>query len=274
MDLQKAEQDIKAFLLKAGDYARDVQKTVKTNFKAGEQAVTEADLAISKMAQEDLAHWLEQENHLLIDEESIDKSPEEAFDQADYLWVLDPIDGTAGYAMGRLMWGVMLALVYRGKPVTGGIYLPVINRLLITENGTSWSINTQTGEKEELKAKAMALNSQTFVESYANEGIKTAAFGFNGKLWANTPEAAAQCFYSTLLNQSCGAVLVKGFSLWDIAAPMALAQNTGHQVFAFQEKEEWPLFRARDFRENWKLTQNYLMTHPDHYDFIAETLRA
>jgi myo-inositol-1(or 4)-monophosphatase len=41
-----------------------------------------------------------------------------------YLWVLDPIDGTANYAAGQPFYGLSLALLDRGEPVVGCLYVP------------------------------------------------------------------------------------------------------------------------------------------------------
>ena len=41
-------------------------------------------------------------------------------------WVLDPIDGTAGFLAGRAMFGTLIALVVEGWPVLGVIDQPVM----------------------------------------------------------------------------------------------------------------------------------------------------
>jgi len=44
---------------------------------------------------------------------------------AEYVWVLDPIDGTAAFIAGVPVFGTLIALLYRGTPVLGLIDLPV-----------------------------------------------------------------------------------------------------------------------------------------------------
>src|SRR5437879_4279721 len=41
--------------------------------------------------------------------------------QADYVWVLDPIDGTKSFIGGIPTFGTLIALTYRGQPVLGVI---------------------------------------------------------------------------------------------------------------------------------------------------------
>lgn len=45
---------------------------------------------------------------------------------ADYVWVLDPIDGTKNFASGSYQFGTLIALVHQGTPVLGIIDQPVL----------------------------------------------------------------------------------------------------------------------------------------------------
>lgn len=43
----------------------------------------------------------------------------------DYCWIVDPIDGTRAFSLGRSQWCVAAALVFRGRPVLSAVYQPV-----------------------------------------------------------------------------------------------------------------------------------------------------
>lgn len=43
---------------------------------------------------------------------------------AEYVWSVDPIDGTRSFITGHPLWGTLLALLHRGKPVVGVIDIP------------------------------------------------------------------------------------------------------------------------------------------------------
>ena len=45
---------------------------------------------------------------------------------ADYVWVLDPIDGTKAFITGLPIFGTLIALLHRGKPVLGVIDQPIL----------------------------------------------------------------------------------------------------------------------------------------------------
>lgn len=53
---------------------------------------------------------------------------------AEYVWVLDPIDGTKSFISGALSFGTLIALLKHGKPIIGVINHPILNEFLIGDN--------------------------------------------------------------------------------------------------------------------------------------------
>lgn len=51
------------------------------------------------------------------------------------VWVIDPVDGTNNFAHGRDSFGVIVALVKKGRTVAGCIHDPVKNITVIGEEG-------------------------------------------------------------------------------------------------------------------------------------------
>ena len=45
---------------------------------------------------------------------------------ADYVWTLDPIDGTRAFILGMPLWGTLVGLQYQGKPLLGLMDQPFI----------------------------------------------------------------------------------------------------------------------------------------------------
>ena len=50
---------------------------------------------------------------------------------AEWVWVLDPIDGTKSFISGVPLWGTLIALLHQGQPVLGAIHQPVLHQLMI-----------------------------------------------------------------------------------------------------------------------------------------------
>jgi myo-inositol-1(or 4)-monophosphatase len=60
--------------------------------------------------------------------------------EAEFVWVLDPIDGTRAFAAATPLFGTLIALLHRGQPVLGAIHQPVLRQLLIGD-GAATSLN-------------------------------------------------------------------------------------------------------------------------------------
>lgn len=56
-------------------------------------------------------------------------------------WVLDPIDGTAGFLAGRPLFGTLIALVVEGFPVLGIIDQPVLGERWVGAAGRATTLN-------------------------------------------------------------------------------------------------------------------------------------
>jgi myo-inositol-1(or 4)-monophosphatase len=59
---------------------------------------------------------------------------------AEFVWVLDPIDGTKSFITGVPLWGTLIALLHHGQPVLGAIHQPVLGQLMLGD-GTTTTLN-------------------------------------------------------------------------------------------------------------------------------------
>jgi myo-inositol-1(or 4)-monophosphatase len=69
-------------------------------------------------------------NHGIIGEEFGSERPE-----AEYVWVLDPIDGTKSFISGMPAWGTLVALLRSGEPVFGMMNQPFIGERFSGDGG-------------------------------------------------------------------------------------------------------------------------------------------
>ncbi|HSG94715.1 MAG TPA: histidinol-phosphatase [Afifellaceae bacterium] len=60
---------------------------------------------------------------------------------AEWVWVLDPIDGTRGFICGIPLWGTLIGLRHEGEPVLGMISQPILNERFFgsADGSTYWS---------------------------------------------------------------------------------------------------------------------------------------
>lgn len=95
--------------------------------KADDSPVTVADREIERR----LRDYIEKKypQHGIVGEES--GSTQE---QSEFVWVLDPIDGTKSFITGVPLFGTLIALMHENQPILGAIYLPVQDELLLGDN--------------------------------------------------------------------------------------------------------------------------------------------
>ncbi|MFP4353109.1 MAG: inositol monophosphatase family protein, partial [Puniceicoccaceae bacterium] len=56
----------------------------------------------------------------------------------EFVWILDPIDGTKSFVHGVPLFGTLVGLLHRGRPVVGLIHQPILGRLAVGDNRRAW----------------------------------------------------------------------------------------------------------------------------------------
>ena len=98
----------------------------------GEGPVSAADLAVNRWLLDGLEQAFPQAPWTLLSEETAKEqlTAGEPLD-AEWLWILDPLDGTKDFLQGTGEYAVHLALAHRGEPVVGVVLLPEMEQLWI-----------------------------------------------------------------------------------------------------------------------------------------------
>ncbi|MBI2353064.1 inositol monophosphatase [Candidatus Dependentiae bacterium] len=97
-------------------------------FQKGASIVTEVDLKSEQLLKEKLQQLLP--NSGFIAEESGGDHQEN-----EYVWVIDPLDGTKNFERGNPYFCVSVTLQYRQKPVLAVIYAPALQDLFYAQLG-------------------------------------------------------------------------------------------------------------------------------------------
>jgi len=106
----------------------------KVQIKPDNSYVTETDLAIEARLREMIDSTYP--NHGVFGEEYGKRN----IDQ-DYVWVLDPIDGTAAFVAGIPVYGILIGLAREGKPYLGVIDHPATDQRWIGVSGAMALMN-------------------------------------------------------------------------------------------------------------------------------------
>lgn len=112
---------------------RNLQEGQVREKKPG-QLVTEADVEAERVLARRLTELLPA---AVVGEEGVDADPNllSALERPGPVWVIDPVDGTGNFAMGRKRFAVLVALVIDGRTVAGWIHDPVPDRTVVAVAG-------------------------------------------------------------------------------------------------------------------------------------------
>lgn len=96
--------------------------------------VTQADFASDKAIREVITKNCP--DHGIVSEEDT-----EVIGDADYKWIIDPIDGTVNFANGIPLCCVSIGLEYKGEMVLGAVYNPIMKEFFFAEKGKGATLN-------------------------------------------------------------------------------------------------------------------------------------
>lgn len=145
---------------------------------------------------------------------------------AEWVWVIDPIDGTKSFVGGRPIFGTLVALLHRGAPVLGVIDQPVIGDRWVGAAGRRTLFNGRPASVRSCPGglDAAAL-STTSPDLFA--GDDRAAFQ---RLSARTKVTVygGDCYSYGLLAAGFGDLVVEsGLKLYDFAALVPVVTGAG-----------------------------------------------
>ena len=115
--------------------------------------VTEADRAAEAVMRRLIKYHFPQ--HGIVGEEFGNER-----EDAEYVWVLDPIDGTKSFIGGFPIWGTLIALLHKGAPVFGMMHQPYIGERFSGDNGSA-QYSGPSGERKLTVRRCASLKEAT-----------------------------------------------------------------------------------------------------------------
>ena len=98
-------------ILKDSDYKNNILKNNNT-----EDPVTIADLKVNEIIIQRIKEKYKDINWEILSEENVKLSPFKNDKKTEWIWVLDPLDGTKDFIQGTCNYAMLLALNYKQKP--------------------------------------------------------------------------------------------------------------------------------------------------------------
>jgi len=230
MQLKEFTQFIYTLTEKSADVIRPyfAQANLAVEVKEDQTLVTQADreaeAAMRALIRKAYPH------HGILGEEF---GPENA--SAEFVWTLDPIDGTISFASGCPLFGTLIGLLHDDRPILGAIHHPILNQLCIGNN-TETTLNGRTVQLREVHDLSKATLLTTDIASIGKYQKKK---GFERLLQkARLFRTWGDC-YGYLLVASGGADIMLDpiMNPWDIIPLIPIIRGAGGVITTWSGSE-------------------------------------
>jgi myo-inositol-1(or 4)-monophosphatase len=107
---------VEDWLREAGEIALTQRKVLEISTKPDNTLVTNADRKIETFLLEKITQTYP-EHQVLAEEGGVRRG------NSEFLWAIDPIDGTRAFASGLPIWGISIGILHDGEPYAGALYM-------------------------------------------------------------------------------------------------------------------------------------------------------
>ena len=198
------------------------------DMKADASFVTDTDKAIEKRMREVIADAYP--NHGVFGEEFENTNLD-----AEFVWVLDPIDGTAPFIAGIPVYGTLIGLAWNGKPFVGVMDHPATSDRWTGVVHTFAKRNGKTA-----KVKPCADLSKAFVTCSSPDFMSRSELGRFNNLRKQVPyvQYGGSCFaYGMLASGRTDIAIDCGYAPFDVFANAAVISGAGGHMTDWDGRE-------------------------------------
>jgi histidinol phosphatase-like enzyme (inositol monophosphatase family) len=179
-------------------------------------------------------------------------------EKGDYLWIVDPIDGTTNFHSHVPIFATAIALYEKGEPVLSVINLPMWKKLIATEKGKGAFIEEKklsVSEREDLEFSTISLGYGSDLgrrEEIATIFSKLITKTRTGRIYGSKVAQGALVALGEI-----EAFISDGGSAWDFASTALAIREAGGRVSDFTG-EDWNLDSSYFLATNGKIHEKLL----------------
>ena len=219
-----------ANIIKNSEQKKDFLKN-----KNNDDPVTLADLEVNELIINRINEKYKDINWDILSEENFKINPQ-YLDNAEWLWVLDPLDGTKDFIQGTGNYAMHLALNYKRKPYIGVVLIPEKDELWIAHAEKIWCEKRDGSIRKPNLSEKNILQEMTIVTSknHRNQRLKDLIEKINFK--KTIVMGSIGCKIASIIRGESDiyiALSLPGKSApkdWDFAAPEAILRAAGGYI--------------------------------------------
>lgn len=150
---------------------------------------------------------------------------------AEWVWVIDPLDGTKNYIRGLPFFSTELALAHKGRPVVGVSNMPLLRERVWAERGKGAFLNGKRIQVSAVERVAEALTMHDNRKFFERRGIAEAADRLDRESYASR-NFGGYAFHAVAAG-TADAALFAQTHYWDVAAAAVIVEEAGGKVTDF-----------------------------------------
>lgn len=147
---------------------------------------------------------------------------------AEYVWVLDPIDGTAAFLAGVPVYSTLIALLHKGRPVIGVMDFSAIDARWVGVVGHATCLNGRPVATRACSDLAKAFLSTSNPDFYADDELPALNALRARTAWRIYGTSALA--YGRLAEGRIDIAIDTGLKLWDFAAFVPIIEGAGGRM--------------------------------------------
>ena len=225
-------------LLEDGDDKRNILKNNNED-----DPVTLADLKVNELIIKRINEKYKNINWYILSEENVKTSSKNLDINTDWVWVLDPLDGTKDFIQGTGNYAMHLALNFKEKPYIGFVLIPDRNQLWISDGKKTWCEKRDGTTYEPIILDNKNLQEMTLVTSknHGNEVLKKLIQKINFR--KVEVMGSIGCKIASIVNGESDIYIclsLPGKSSpkdWDFAAPESILKAGGGEITNLDNQE-------------------------------------
>ncbi|CAG9623315.1 inositol monophosphatase family protein [Sutcliffiella rhizosphaerae] len=219
--------------------------------------VTEADHLAEKIILDTLIKQFP--DHSITSEESGSNKV-----NSDWLWQVDPLDGTNNFAIGLPVYASSITLLYKNQPVLGVVYEPMVDRLFVAahQKGATYNDQEMTVKKRDnpnrftigwiqghaVRNEEKAVKLRQHIDLNCKRMLRT---------WAPT------LTWAMLAKGDIDAVIIYNSEGEDLYSGLLMVKEAGGCVIDFE---------GNDF-SGVTTTPYFIACHPDHKEYFMKLVQ-
>lgn len=236
IDLNKLLDQVTQSANLIGNYLKSEQSKLKDSaieMKGSRDYVSYVDMEAEKQLVNKLKDFIPDAG-FLTEEDTIE------YEEKEYTWIIDPLDGTSNYVHGITPYTVSIALMHKNEIILGVVYDPMADEMFTAIKNEKAKLNNNTitvSDKNEMQNSFIGFGIPYNVTKEAQSILNNTFRHFGNASFRLKGSAAIEICY--VASGRYDAYFHSDLSAWDVAAGAFILQQAGGKVTDFKKRHDY-----------------------------------